>query len=161
MKKLSQYITEKFKISKDIKVVQGYNYHPKDKEALRKIIQKKIKTEGLEADLNDIDTSKITDMSYLFNILPNEQKFKLNINISEWDVSNVKDMSCMFVNCISFNCNISEWDVSNVEDMSSMFAYCSSFNCNISKWNTTNVKNMKNMFQGALLAKNPPAWYHE
>jgi surface protein len=42
-------------------------------------------------------------------------------NISEWDVSNVTDMSYMFSNS-EFIGDISKWDVSNVTDMQCMFA---------------------------------------
>ena len=39
---------------------------PKTKDELKKIIEDTIKEQGLNCDLNFIDTSKITDMSYLF-----------------------------------------------------------------------------------------------
>jgi surface protein len=40
--------------------------------------------------------------------------------ISDWDVSNVTDMSYMFKQS-QFKGDISEWDVSNVTDMTQMF----------------------------------------
>ena len=64
-------------------------------------------------------------------------------------VSNITDMSSMFVGATSFNSDISSWDVSNVTDMSSMFFYASSFNQDISSWDTSNVTNMNGMFFGA------------
>ena len=39
-----------------------------------------------------------------------------------------------------FNTDISNWNVSNVKDMNSMF-YGSKFNGDISKWDASNVKN--------------------
>lgn len=57
---------------------------PKTKQELRTIIERELKRQGTDADLNFIDTSKITDMSYLF--------YGLNIGkikIDKWDVSNV------------------------------------------------------------------------
>ena len=39
---------------------------PKTKDELKKIIEDTIKEQGLNCDLNFIDTSKITDMRYLF-----------------------------------------------------------------------------------------------
>ena len=39
---------------------------PKSKEQLRSIIEQELKRQGPDADLNPIDTSYITDMSYLF-----------------------------------------------------------------------------------------------
>ena len=64
MKILQNYITEKILINKNSKI--SYNYHPKTKDELEDIIKRRIKSEGNECDLNDIDTSNITDMSHLF-----------------------------------------------------------------------------------------------
>ena len=55
--------------------------------------------------LGDIDTSLITDMSYLFAWT----KRKDFSGISSWDVSNVENMSSMFENCPHFNEDISSW----------------------------------------------------
>ena len=48
---------------------------------------------------------------------------------------------------LDFNGDISQWDVSNVTDMSFMFSSCKSFNQDISKWNVSNVKNYQKTFQ--------------
>src|SRR5574344_235794 len=120
MKSLTHYIQEKLIIKKSTakKNNISYKYFPKTKEELKSIIEKRIKKEGNEVDLNDIDVSKITDMSSLFG----ETNF--NGDISKWDVSNVKDMSCMFSNCFKFNKDISNWDVSNVSSWFYMFSHC-------------------------------------
>jgi surface protein len=47
---------------------------------------------------------------------------KFNGDISNWDVSNVTDMSYLFSDSI-FNSNISTWDVQNVISMSRMFSH--------------------------------------
>ena len=132
MNSLNQYIIEKLRINKDSK--NKYNYFPKDKYELRYLIENLLQIRGKDANLNDIDVSNITDMSYLFNV------FNSNIH--------------------SFNGDISLWDVSNVKDMEGMFAV-SKFNGDISKWDVSNVTNMNNMFKNCPLEKNPPAWYHE
>ena len=136
MKSLTQFIQEKLVI----KTYKNYKYFPETKEELKDIIKQRIKEEGKEVDLNDIDTSKITDMSNLF--------FGLDFNgdISNWDVSNVKDMYGMFYGCKLFNQNISQWDVSNVTEMNSMFTFCKSFNQDISDWDVSKVKDMRYMF---------------
>ena len=99
-----------------------------------------------QTNLNDIDTSKITDMSNLFVDI----KLRQNIDISLWDVSNVKDMHNMFYDCKDFNCDLSRWNVSNVENMNCMFFNCHKFNSDLSKWNVSNVKSMMEMFCGCI-----------
>ena len=54
----------------------------------------------------------------------------------------------MFYNCKSFNQDISNWDVSNVKNMSEMFIGCGEFNSDISNWNVSNVKNALYKFVG-------------
>ena len=90
------------------------------KEELKEIIKDRLEKDP-NADLNDIDVSGITDMSYLFCVLDPH-----NIDISKWDVSNVKDMRFMFNRCENFNSDLSKWDVSNVENISYMFNDCDS-----------------------------------
>ena len=138
MKSLKSYIQEKLVIKKS--KVASYNYFPETKKELKTIILKRIREEGKEVDLNDIDVSNITDMSRLFKDLD------FNGNISNWDVSNVKNMEYMFCECESFNQDISSWDVSKVTDMSYMFYNCSKFNQDISKWDVSNIINKDKMF---------------
>ena len=117
MKSLPRYIQEKLIIRKN-KSSNNYKYFPETKKELQDIILKRIKEEGNEVDLNDINVSKITDMSSLFNGI------YFNGDISNWDVSKVKDMSSMFYGCKSFNKDISGWDVKKVKNPESMFSYC-------------------------------------
>ena len=65
--------------------------------------------------------------------------------ITDWDVSNVTDMSNLFFSKTQFNGDISSWDVSSVINMSSMFRG-TPFNQDISSWNVSNVTNMLAMF---------------
>ena len=75
-----------------------------------------------------------------------------NGDISDWDVSNVTNMTCMFYDS-KFNGDISNWDVSNVTSMQLMF-FNSKFNSDISSWDVSNVTDMYNMFGLSPLAKN-------
>ena len=95
-----------------------------------------------QTNLNDIDTSRITDMSDLFYDFKQIQ----NIDISLWYVSNVRDMSYMFFSCKNFNCDLSRWNTDKVERMDCMFCSCQNFNSDLSKWNVSSVKNMDCMF---------------
>ena len=102
-----------------------------------------IKTFGINANLNHIDVSNVTDMRGMF------YKSQFNGDISKWDVSNVTDMESMFRSS-QFNGDISKWNVSNVTDMASMFGSSkfrsSKFNGDISKWDVSNVTDMGRMF---------------
>jgi surface protein len=72
-----------------------------------------------------------------------------NSHISEWNVSQVTDMSNLFSGLTTFNEDISNWNTSNVTNMSYMFYFCHVFNSDIGNWNTSKVTNMKTMFQAA------------
>ena len=146
MKTLNRFIVERLKINKDTKPIQ-YNYHPKDFNELRSLLEQLLKERGKDADLNDIDVSKVTtfyDNNNKIGLFENLDPH--NIDISRWDVSNVENMSYMFQHCNHFNCDLSRWDVSTVFDMVSMFFGCKNFNCDLSKWNVSNVEYMESMF---------------
>ena len=142
MKQIVNYINEKLHVTSK----SFYTCKPKTKNKLQEIIIQRIKDDGHECNLNDIDVSKITSMSYLFNANEYDIFKDFNGDISMWNVSNVKNMNCMFFRCEKFNCDISRWNVSNVTNMGWMFNWCNKFNCDISKWDVSNVKNMDRMF---------------
>ena len=126
MKTLIDHINEALKIGKNLSSFSTYSCQPKTREELEDIIKSRMDKEGSNCDLNDIDTSLITDMSRMFF------RSAFNGDISKWDVSNVKNMSRMFLQS-DFNGDISKWNVSNVTDMTGMFAY-SSFDGDIRNW---------------------------
>lgn len=72
---------------------EKHTIKPTTKRELAEIIEETIEEQGLNCDLNFIDTSNITDMSYLFYCS------QFNGDISKWNVSNVIDMSYMFIGC--------------------------------------------------------------
>ena len=86
----------------------------RDKDHLKKLIEERITEFGLNCDLNDIDVSHVSDMSYLF------EESNFNGDISQWDVSNVENMSWMFFGS-KFNGDISDWNVSDLTSMDGMF----------------------------------------
>lgn len=98
------------------KLQTGCTVQPQSKEELLAIIKDAIATYGNEVDLNFIDTSKIINMSCLF------QNSNFNGNINKWNVSNVKNMDCMFSSAFKFNQPLNDWNTSNVESMCYMFS---------------------------------------
>ena len=108
---------------------------PKNKKQLKQLIDYAFKHNIY--DLNFIDTSKITDMSNLF------EDIRHNFDVSNWDMSNVADISFMFYGCHNFNCDLSRWNVSKVENMYSIFGTCKNFiGKGLENWNTSNVIDM-------------------
>lgn len=67
-------------------------------------------------------------------------------HISNWDTSEVTDMSLLFLDKNSFNEDISSWNVSNVTDMTFMFYEEKSFNQSIGNWDMSRVSNKKGIF---------------
>ena len=125
-----------------------------NKEELKALINQRIEEQGPNCDLNDIDVSGITDMSFLF------YKTEFDGDISQWNTSNVVNMEHMFYRS-KFNGDISRWNVSNVMDMCCMF-FESHFNGDISRWNVCTYE-MTSMFRESELEINgkTPTWYRE
>ena len=71
--------------------------------------------------------------------------------LSNWDVSNVTNMSFMFFGCDASDLSaLSNWDVGRVTDMSYMFSSCYKLidASGINDWNIINVNNFTSMFSG-------------
>ena len=96
------------------------------------------------------DTSKITNMSYMFY-----EARAFDQPIDNWDVSNVTNMSGMFCKARAFNQPIGNWDVSNVTNMSYMFDGASAFNQPIGNWDVSSVSDIRSMFSGAISFNQP------
>lgn len=102
------------------------------------------------------DVSNVTDMTSLFEFEWDAKPF--DENISNWDVSKVTKMSSMFKMAKTFNQPLGKWDVSNVTDMSEMFQNALNFNQDISKWDVSNVIYMSGMFSNTVFNKNISKW---
>ncbi len=109
-------------------------------------------------DMKDIDTSEVTDMSYMFS---NCQELVEIDNMANMNTSNVTNMSNMFSGSNKLEeFDISHFDTSKVTDMSYMFGgriYGNMTNLeqgvslediNLKGLDTKNVTNMKGMFYG-------------
>jgi surface protein len=121
---------------------------------------------NINANLNNWDTSNVTDMSHMFyyatifnqplnnwdtsNVINMKKMFNsakdFNQNLNSWNVSKVTDISYMFYEASDFNQPLNDWDTSNVVDMNSMFDSARSFNQNINSWNVSKVIDMSDMF---------------
>ena len=133
-----------------------------DNESIRVVVEDYLEDGELRdaiikkyGNIKDWNTSKVTDMSYLFHLC-----YTFNEDISKWDTSNVTTMEGMFNGAYKFNQPIGKWDTSKVTNMRGMFYIATSFNQDISGWDTSNVTNMFKMFNGAknFNLENAP-WY--
>ena len=123
---------------------------------------------------NNFDTSKVTNMSLMFDQLVNLKSIDVSnfdtskvvnmlglfymcnslteLDVSNFDTSNVTDMGWLFAQCTSLtSLDVSMLDTSKVESMRSMFNRLYSIrSINLSNFNTSNVIDMGWMFQGSL-----------
>ena len=75
-----------------------------------------------------------------------------SLDMKNWDISNVTNMSDMFSGCAYLtSVDVSNWDTSNVTNMSKIFNGCTHLtSVDVSNWDTSNVTNMTYMF-GSIL----------
>lgn len=97
-------------------------------------------------DLSALDTSKVTDMSYMFY---NMYALK-ELNLNGFATSNVTNMSDMFSSCsLLTSLDLSSFNTENVISMEEMFRDCRGITTlDLSNFNTSNVTNMTYMFRG-------------
>ena len=167
MKDLKQYIREKLVIfhpQVDEKLIVNKNYKntytPNTWDELRQIIEQRYKEEGVglkgyPINFNDIDVSEIDtfyDESTKQGIFEGTD-FEY-IDVSEWNVSNITDMTNLFSECNYLRSpgNLSKWDVSNVTNFTNMFNECHELRSvgNLSKWKISNAEHIEGMFMGCM-----------
>lgn len=81
-----------------------------------------------------------------------------NVSLADIDISNINDLSVLFLHCNRNFDGLETWDTSHVENMSHMFAFSRNFNHDISMWNTSKVKYMDGMFQETAFNQNINNW---
>ncbi len=93
-------------------------------------------------DLSKLDVSQITNMSDVFI------SSKFNRDISNWNISNVTDMSYMFCDAEKFNQNISSWIFNDNTNINSLFEYATAFQNRYNNGNPlpTNTDKIKEWF---------------
>ena len=101
----------------------------------------------------NIDTSDVTDLSYMFDGF---KKLDSVCGLMGFNTSNVTNMSFMFNKCINLKFVIFPLNTSEVTDMSYMFYGCKNLNtlAFYKKANTEKVTNMSYMFAGCENLKN-------
>ena len=119
---------KKLVINKNYK--SPYTCVPKSFNELRKIIKNRYKkfgqgTNDNPIDFNDVDVSNIDSFynEYYDTGIFDKTKFEY-IDISDWNVSNIVNMSDMFFNCEQLKSvgDLSNWNVSSVKYMFGMFS---------------------------------------
>ncbi len=94
-----------------------------------------------------------TELLAIINYYQEEHKYKRwmakSIDVSQVNFSAPGWLETAGGDLESFNPDVSNWDVSNVTNMSGMFAGTKSFNQDLSKWDVSNVIDMSGMFEGA------------
>ena len=98
-------------------------------------------------DLSNFDTTNIVDISCMFNGCKNLKKIK---GIDKFNIKQVRNMTAIFKDCNELlELDLSNFDTSNAIEMESMFAECNKLKDikGINKFNTSQVINMRAMFQ--------------
>ena len=142
--------SDEFKVIKRQKMPNGKWQFVPNNEQLRKLVHYE------EISLGEIDTSEVTDMSFLFSF--DERKVSYLVSseffnwrkdfsgIAGWDTSRVTTFEGMFYRADNFNEDINKWNTSSVTNMVDMFEGAKSFNQPLDKWDTSSVINMRSMF---------------
>ncbi len=108
-------------------------------------------TSNFNQDISKWDTSKVTDMTTMF-----ERAEKFNQDISKWDTSSVTNMLGMFANAKVFNQNLNSWVVSETTDVAYMFSGATAFKQSLKDWNLAQITapdNYDDMFSNTALAE--------
>ena len=98
----------------------------------------------LKLDLSSFDTSKVTNMGYMFYNISNPT----TLDISNFDTSQVRSMRSMFSAMYNLTTlDLSHFDTTKVTDMAGMFYSVSTLNTlNLSNFDTSQVTDMNHMF---------------
>ena len=98
------------------------------------------------ADLAGVDTSNVTNMSWMFD----ECAKLTSVNLSSFNTAKVTKMTGMFNNCRSLkSLDMSKFNTSNLTDVMRMFTNCKSLtSLDLRSFNTPKLENMYGMFVG-------------
>lgn len=98
----------------------------------------------LSEELSNLNTSNITNMSYMFS----QCNKLIKADISNFNTSNVIEMIRMFDDCRALeDVNFDNLDFTNVESVAYMFSFCQNLkNVSLKVINANNIKNFSYMF---------------
>lgn len=143
MKSINSFINEKLKINKNSKNNQKKKV--KNYIELKNLIACEYEEQGHPEilDLNHIDISELDNLIFLFDY----DGFKINnVDVSDWDVSNIRSFKETFASMKNFDCDLSKWNVSKGEDFQGMFIDCSKFDGKfLENWDMSNAKDIQFM----------------
>ena len=99
-----------------------------------------------QINVSNWDTSNVTNMSNTFSYC----ELLASVDVSKWNTSKVTNMEGMFVDCnLLASVDVNKWNTSKVTDMARMFSSCGTLrSIDVSKWNTSNVTDISGMFFG-------------
>lgn len=92
-------------------------------------------------DLSNFDTTNVNEISYMFGY-----SSIYGINLSRFNTSNVTNMSHMFFECKTDKLDLSHFDTTNVTIMRNMFAYCNIDSINLTGFNIENLSDRYRIF---------------
>lgn len=94
-------------------------------------------------DLSDYDTSNIVDMTFMFANISLTE-----LNLRSFNTSNTINMSCMFANCDKLvELDLSSFDTRRVDEIIYMFAGCRSLvRLDLSNFDASNFKSYAHIF---------------
>jgi hypothetical protein len=90
-----------------------------------------------------LNISQVTDISSVFLQEPN-----FNLDISQWDMSSVTNFRRIFESATIFNKDISKWDTKNIQGngMEKCLNQANSFSRNLNSWDTSKATSLSNTF---------------
>ena len=101
-------------------------------------------SEALNGILKGLDTSEVTNMSYMFQ---NNENLT-DLDVSEFNTANVTNMSSMFSGCEKLTeLDVSNFNTSKVTNIGNLFAFCYALtSLNVSGWDTSKVTTIQSGF---------------
>ena len=144
MKSINSFINEKLKINKNSKVdkIQVHTFIE-----LKNLIYDEYKSQNQPKvlDLTHIDISD-PNIDNLVNLFEFDDIKINNVDVSNWDVSNIRSFKETFSCMKNFDCDLSKWNVSNGEYFEGMFIDCNKFDGKfLENWDMSNARDIQFM----------------